>query len=383
MTDSTKIDAAIAQLYDAAVGTVPWGDASAAIARLVSADMFAFMLTDRAENNVSVVATAGIDRAAVEAYEQYYWSCDLWAIAGRESCPPMTALAMSRFVSEQEWRQSEIFADFCQRLWPALHGVGAVFPVGRHLLAQIGIHRPLGSAEFEVADEKVLQHILPHLQRALLISRKLTEAERAHAESVAALDLLSTGMIVVDAACRVVQANAAGEAILDQGSGLMRLVGGRVGARRHEETQRLHGIVASVKAQDGTGAGRGGAIAVTRSPPEPPLAVLVAPLSHRRVHMFESRGIAVLLITDPASSPVLPAGMLQALYGLTKSEAQLVIGLSEGARIESVAVAFGISTNTAKTHLKQVFRKLGISRQSELVGLVARLPAAPATGTRW
>ncbi|ATC26676.1 helix-turn-helix transcriptional regulator [Caulobacter vibrioides] len=47
--------------------------------------------------------------------------------------------------------------------------------------------------------------------------------------------------------------------------------------------------------------------------------------------------------------------------------------VGEGGTIESVAVSWDISENTVRHHLKSVFGKIDVSRQSELVSVVSKL----------
>jgi pimeloyl-ACP methyl ester carboxylesterase/DNA-binding CsgD family transcriptional regulator len=56
-----------------------------------------------------------------------------------------------------------------------------------------------------------------------------------------------------------------------------------------------------------------------------------------------------------------------AILGLTPAEWRLALELREGVAVSDAALALGISVNTARTQVKSVFSKLGISRQSELV----------------
>ena len=70
--------------------------------------------------------------------------------------------------------------------------------------------------------------------------------------------------------------------------------------------------------------------------------------------------------------------MLADAYGLTASEARLLGALLDGKRLEDAAAQFGVSLNTVKTHLQNVFRKTDTTRQSELLSLVLTGPATLA-----
>ncbi len=76
-----------------------------------------------------------------------------------------------------------------------------------------------------------------------------------------------------------------------------------------------------------------------------------------------------LLLSDPSRLNSSVRDIAVAL-GLRPSEARIVQSLAGGASIEDAALAAGVSVSTARTYLKVVFQKTGVSRQAELVRLV-------------
>ncbi len=82
-----------------------------------------------------------------------------------------------------------------------------------------------------------------------------------------------------------------------------------------------------------------------------------------------------MLICDPARKNVTSASDIATALNLTPSEARVVHGLVDGASVEDAAKYAGVSVSTARTYLKTVFSKTGVSRQAELVRL-ALLTAA-------
>ncbi len=61
------------------------------------------------------------------------------------------------------------------------------------------------------------------------------------------------------------------------------------------------------------------------------------------------------------------APLLRDVLQLTVAEANVAVHLCDGLSIGATAGALGISTGTARNHLKNIFSKLGVRRQSELV----------------
>ena len=59
-----------------------------------------------------------------------------------------------------------------------------------------------------------------------------------------------------------------------------------------------------------------------------------------------------------------------AVLGLTPPESRVAVGLAEGKSVRDIAKVTGLSEHTLYWHLKQIYQKLPISRQVDLVRLV-------------
>jgi DNA-binding CsgD family transcriptional regulator len=76
---------------------------------------------------------------------------------------------------------------------------------------------------------------------------------------------------------------------------------------------------------------------------------------------------------DPESSPAFDWNVLEAVYGLSPSEVRVVALLAGGDDLAGAADKLGITIDTARTHLKSTFRKMGLHRQQELVRVATML----------
>ena len=61
---------------------------------------------------------------------------------------------------------------------------------------------------------------------------------------------------------------------------------------------------------------------------------------------------------------------MAAILGLTPAESQVAVWLAEGKSVRDMATATGLTEGAIYWHLKQIYRKLPISRQVDLVRLV-------------
>jgi len=83
--------------------------------------------------------------------------------------------------------------------------------------------------------------------------------------------------------------------------------------------------------------------------------------------------VGVVFVSDPQQPTSIPAPVLKSMFGLTTSESRLAQALLNGRSLEQFADEVHVSLNTARTHLKSIFRKTDTSSQASLVSLLARL----------
>ena len=75
----------------------------------------------------------------------------------------------------------------------------------------------------------------------------------------------------------------------------------------------------------------------------------------------------MLTLYDSTQGVVNARSVLAQMFGLAPAEARLVSALIAGQTMADYAGAAGISTNTAKTQMRQVFHKTGFNRQTDVI----------------
>ena len=113
-------------------------------------------------------------------------------------------------------------------------------------------------------------------------------------------------------------------------------------------------------------AGSSRPIAATRSCACP--GALVATITRiPREEQGPGTGVAAVCILDPDRNSCTMAEALFRAYGLTQSEAHLAMNIVAGLSLTDAAARMRVSTQTARTYLKQAFWKTGTHRQADLV----------------
>ena len=103
-----------------------------------------------------------------------------------------------------------------------------------------------------------------------------------------------------------------------------------------------------------------------------PIVVRVLPVDGAaRSPFLGARAILILSGFDEGEAEQL--AMLRQAFRLTPSEARIALCLAGGKSLEEVAQEMAIAQETARSHLKAIFRKTDTHRQGELIALVSRL----------
>ena len=259
------------------------------------------------------------------------------------------------------------------RVWQAIYVAGGMQDSVGTVLDRAPGHAEVflltrAQGVYDAADRALLDQLVPHVARAWRVRRAIERWQDRGADMAAALDRLERGVVVTDAGGAVRYANRAAERLLGDGN-TIDATRGRLRATRPADTAAL---AAMIDRATHTGIGRDaaavGALALPRDD-EAPLAVVAEPLAPAHGdRLGQTRGHgAILFLSDAAASSRPSPERLQSVYGLTGAEAQVAARVVDGDGLAAAAKAVGISENTAKTHLKAVFGKVGVTRQAQLV----------------
>jgi DNA-binding CsgD family transcriptional regulator/alpha-beta hydrolase superfamily lysophospholipase len=74
------------------------------------------------------------------------------------------------------------------------------------------------------------------------------------------------------------------------------------------------------------------------------------------------------------------AGLLTLSFGLTGQESQVALQVAEGHSTEQIAERLAMSSHTVRSHLKQVFSKMGVTSRTELSSQIMASPLGWMTG---
>jgi len=254
------------------------------------------------------------------------------------------------------------------------HQLGLVDEIEPNVVLAVGIFRARGGAAFSPEAVAALGRIAPHLTNAARIMRQLAAARATAAAIGETLEKLAAAVMIVDRGVRVVSANRAARALAPV-SGLA-LRDGALRIERPADDRALRAAIAAVlgaqdhaatqddapAARDVAIEGAGGRRVALR------VSALGEPSDTER---GEARGRALAVVQVLAGSRTADprAQVLAPAYGLSAAESELLDGLLGGLRLAEIAASRGTSRETARSQLKSIFHKTGVSTQSDLVAL--------------
>lgn len=315
----------------------------------------------------SVAVQDGFAPEEIRTYEAHWAEVDPWARSPEMQRMATSSVAVGeQLVTEGAFKRTPFYNEFGRHVDVVRCVVGTI-EIDRQRVSVVSINGSEARAPFEREDTALLHALMPHLQRALQIHRRLAHAEALADGTTTALDRLAHGVVLLDTAGRVVLANRTAEELLRAHDGLTvhhkELFGARV-----SDTTALRRLIADAIAtsRDG-GTGAAGLALLGRPSGRSPLRVIVTPAAPRHFLMTSIGVAACVFITDPDRTPVPAAEHLRQVFGLSAAETRVAAGLLDGENLADVADRLCISRNTARTHLRRLFEKTATSRQADLI----------------
>lgn len=187
---------------------------------------------------------------------------------------------------------------------------------------------------------------------------------------------IEAGVVLLSAHGRIVFANRRAEEIIARGDGLTRAAG-RISAKGFTNSVRLQALLqCAFQASPVHDAIEASSVIALERAGAPPLALAAFPLETRG-----RRLLVGLYILDPVTDIAPAVEIACRAQGLTPTEVRLAAHLVAGTSLNDACERMRIRRQTGRTYLNQIFSKLGICRQVDLVRLLlntaVRLRLAP------
>ena len=383
-------------LYEASASTGNWSGFLSAISEYTGSESSYFLLVDT-QGRCNFNLNHGFDPQWTRAYMTHFHSHDQVLkrfVAARQRHGEWIGTRFS-VISREDYLKTYFYNEFTRPQHKLPLCAVALGGLDGGLEGGLGMMRSEKEEPYPKEAVALFTMLAPHLRQALNTHRALALARSRNAELQHSVEALDMAVASLDCSGRVVRISAAAQAILDLRNGVS-LEGGFLRASVAAEQMRLDSMIGGAVA---TGIGHaeefavqrstdtapeadrgplwtpsaGGAMEVSREGSSGSLRVVVTPFRSRELLLMDQPA-ALVFFSDPGAHAGSRASVLSALYAVTPTECRLAGLLADGFEVAGAAERMKITTETARFHLKAIFRKTGIGRQAELVRLVLGLP---------
>jgi DNA-binding CsgD family transcriptional regulator len=353
----------VAAIYEGPLEPVPWKSALDLLRRHLRASYVTLMLRPpSAELEPLMVNSAGDWPITREAeYNKHYYALDPFV-----DLPPERVFTANELVGDSNWRESEFYKNFLKPL-DILHALGADIRTDDGLECRLRAARPHREPSFSASDKALCAAVLPHLKRAVRLHAQLELMDSERRLYAGTVDRMLVGTVTLDETGAVLKSNPVADEMFREADGL-RLANGVLRAESVPENRELQRLIKqALSGESGGKAALVDAISITRKSPRGKLGVLMRSLPNTGSSKSTHRPSVVLFIRDAERKSEASRDMVRRLFDLTPAEASLALALANGLTLDEAADQLDIRKNTARAHLRAIFSKIGVTRQTTLV----------------
>jgi DNA-binding CsgD family transcriptional regulator len=358
-------------LYAAVADPAAWQEFLALLASSLGAPWAAFLVPSSTAQ-LAIAINVNLPQEVLRPYDEYYHKVDPWHAGfrerggadwvglGRELCP------VARF------DQGEFYNEWWKAIrFPARSQAGIIH-TSSGIPWVLSLLRDERQTEFGEEHADYLRRLYPHLRRALSLHRKVLELKHSVAAAGGVVDALDVGLIGVDARGKICFANSLAEAELREGD-LLTNRDGQLAARDETGGRALKSLLRSASGQSGV---HGSCATLTLRGETRSLHLAALPATNYG-GVISGKPAVFLTLTDPDAAPGNRAQVLASIFALTPAEIRVVMLLMAGSDAPRIAEQTGATADSVRFQLKMIYRKTGVTKQSQLVRLISRLPGLP------
>jgi len=363
-------DRIVSLLYEATLDSRRWAQALELFRSLFQANYVTLILRSPDASNLGMMIAVGVEGGDKVTYLPYGHTTTPFV-----NQPVDKVFTVEDLMTEAEWRRTPYFQHWCKPN-DVYHVMGADISTPDSGKLRFRITRGEAAEKFSALDRARCEALLPHLRRALHIHNLLDRSESLGELYSQAIGRLSVGTIVLDDTGKVLEQNLIARELLAANDGL-KLVGGRLEASYPSDNRELQQLIRNAFARHaGDPLTVASAMSVARPSGQVSLGVVVEPVPSQEWAEGKGQPAVVVYIRDAAGKSLASTTAAKQLFNLTPAETALAMELANGLSLEEAAESLNIRRNTARAHLRSIFSKTGVRRQTELVRIMLNSVAA-------
>lgn len=355
----------IGDIYDAALDSSRWVGVLAKIAKFVGGQAAGLLSKNSVSKSGNIHYQVGLDSCFVQFYSETYWKFD--PVASLLDYEVGQIVSIPELVSYEEFCSGRFYREWAKpQGW--IDAANAVLEKTPTTCAYLSVIRSEAAGMVDDEMRRRMELIAPHVGRAVRTGKVISLRQAEAATFADILDGLSPAIFLVDIDGRIIHANAASHLLLEKGN-FLRSVNGRLTATDMQADRALHDAFITV----GETAGKGNALPIPDTTGSNRYMAHVLPLTAGERHKagMASAVVAAILVRKVEFETVSPSEIVGKTYNLTPTELRVLLAIVNVGGVRQAAGDLGVADTTVKTHLARLFEKTGVSRQADLVKLVA------------
>lgn len=360
-------------IYDAALNEAAWVTCLQMVRNTFGANYASLIVRHETIDDIGLIVSAGNNQSDIDPGNPHI------AMSPFTGMKPDQVVTIKDVLTEAEWRASFYYRDYCAPQG-VFHVMAADIATRNGGVYGFRVTRPETSPDFSQADIDFCRLLLPHIKRALNLHLSIHQDRKVSTLYSHAMAQMMVGVVVLDQNGQVMECNAAATAILDAKDGLS-VAAGQLEASYVEDNRKLQALVrGALGSHPGAHLALNEAMSVSRPSGRLGWGLIVQSIASDQWTEGKQRPSVAVFVRDTEGRVDPPVRLAQQLFHLTPAETALAIQLANGLSLEEAAEILNIKRNTARAHLRSIFSKTGVRRQTELVRIflnsVAWLSAA-------
>jgi DNA-binding CsgD family transcriptional regulator len=352
-------------LYAGPLEEPPWDSFLEAVCVAMKAMAVTLILEPPASEGPGYIINASARmHSGSRPYREQFFSSDPFV-----NLPEGRPVTISEYLPQEEFQASE-FNQLFLKPTGVRFILGVDIRTNSDILARFRVSRGEKDADFGEEERALATLLLPHLRQSVEIFARLSRAASERTLYAGTLNQMAVGTIILDGHGKILDKDRIAEALLKQADGVSS-ISGMLSLNDRTASSRLHETIRRIVESEKKGErSLVEAIRVERPSGKRDFGLIVKPAPQPRYLDEQHIPAIVVFISDPDRHTAMAPAALAKLFGLTPAEASFAVLLGDGLTLDEAAAEQSIARNTARAHLRSIFAKTGVSRQTMLVRLI-------------
>lgn len=352
----------IGLIYEGPMEEKPWTSSLELLKKYLNANFVTLAIRPTTFALPGVVLAAGkLPMPLVRAYHNQFFSLDPFV-----ELPSDAVVTSDELFTEDEWVGKPYYTEYLHAL-NIYRIMGVDIDVSEEMSCPLRMSRPKSLPPFDAQDKQLCNYIIPHLRRSVLIYSKIVQQKSVGSLYERTIDEMMLGIIILSEEGDIIKSNKIANKMLADEDGLM-LKNNRLQTVFGSDSIKFRAYLKEALELSFEGKQSSFEVmTVNRKNGDAGLSIAVHSIPAGSWTSGGRRPAAAIFIRDSVYKIEGQDEVVSKLFNLTPAETSLAIKIMNGMSLDEAAESSGIKRNTARAHLRSIFSKVDVTRQSDLI----------------